>query len=118
MKDYDNLNKDQILALVKAKESHISMIDLNIESIIEGPECDLEKSALWYRKRYNEEQELNELKKAYVNACRKESGRTCSGKITIEYEGLTPDAVAELYRTLNTFIVEAPGFNYRTELKK
>lgn len=107
-----NKQSDNIFAQIILEQAHIEFVNEQIDNICDkiGEFTEVEDATLNFL--FNEKEEtqkrLRELKIDYTNIMKEES-KTCTGKIEIEYDGISNDTLWELYRYLNRWVYNGDG---------
>lgn len=110
MKDYTIFTSEQLANLLSQEEQNLELINHNIDSLYDkiGPFTEVQDSSLqhWCKRKFEVERTIAEIKKAI-------RGKS-SGKIVIEYENVSREDLAELYRHLNRFTFSGGSVKYET----
>lgn len=113
-----NKQSDNIFAQILLEQAHIEFVNEQIDNIYDKigeftENEDAELNFLW-NDRTETQDRLRELKIEYKNIMKEES-KTCSGKIIIEYDGISNETLFELYRYLNRWVYTGEGsVSYKT----
>lgn len=113
-----NKQSENIFAQIILEQAHIGFINDRIDDIYDkiGEFTEEEDAELFFlnNEKTQTENRIEELKMEYNNALKEES-KTCTGKIEIEYDGISNDTLWELYRYLNRWVYNGDGkVSYRT----
>lgn len=113
MKDYTIFNEQQLANLLSQEEQKLELINNSIDSLYDkiGPFTEVQDDSLhhWCKRKFETERTIAEIKKAI-------RGKS-SGKIVIEYENVSREDLAELYRQLNRFTFSGGNVKYETTRK-
>lgn len=107
-----NKQSDNIFAQIILEQAHIEFVNEQIDNICDkiGEFTEVEDATLNFL--FNEKEEtqkrLRELKIDYTNIMKEERTKV-SGKIEIEYDGISNDTLWELYRYLNRWVYSGEG---------
>lgn len=110
MKDYTIFSGEQLRNLLSQEEQNFELINHNIDSLYNkiGPFTEVQDDSLqrWCKRKFETERAIEEIRKAMKG----KSG----GKIVIEYENVSREDLAELYRHLNKFTFSGGSVKYET----
>lgn len=110
MKDYSIFTSEQLANLLSQEEQNLELINHNIDSLYDkiGPFTEVQDDSLqhWCKRKFETERDIEEIKKAIRGKA--------SGKIVIEYENVSMEDLAELYRHLNKFTFSGGSVKYET----
>jgi hypothetical protein len=107
-----NKQSENIFAQIILEQAHIGFINDRIDDIYDkiGEFTENEDAELFFlnNEKTQTKNRIEELKMEYTNAIKEES-KTFSGKIEIEYDGISNDTLWELYRYLNRWVYNGEG---------
>ena len=107
-----NKQSDNIFAQIILEQAHIGYINDRIDDIYDkiGEFTENKDAELFFlnNEKTQTENRIRDLKMEYNNALKEES-KTLSGKIEIEYDGISNDTLWELYRYLNRWVYTGEG---------
>lgn len=107
-----NKQSENIFAQILLEQAHIEFVNEQIDNIYDkiGEFTENEDAELFFlnNEKTQTENRIEELKMEYNNSLKEES-KTFSGKIEIEYDGISTDTLWELYRYLNRWVYNAEG---------
>ena len=107
-----NKQSENIFAQIILEQAHIGYINDRIDDIYDkfGEFTENEDAELFFlnNEKTQTENRIRDLKMEYNNALKEES-KTLSGKIEIEYDGISNYTLWELYRYLNRWVYIGEG---------
>lgn len=110
MKDYTIFSEQQLRSLLSQEEQNLEHINHNIDSLYDkiGPFTEVQDESLqhWCKRKFETEHAIAEIKKAMKGKSR--------GKIVIDFENVSREDLAELYRHINRFTFSGGSVKYET----
>lgn len=112
METTNKQKSDNIFAKIILEQSHLRYVNDLLEEMYDTSGNFTEYQDAYLNLLYNEKKEtqdrLRDLKIEYKTSMKDESD-TCSGKIEIEYDGISNETLFELYRYLNRWVYTGEG---------
>ena len=103
---------ENIFAQIILEQAHIEFVNEQIDNIYDKTSefTENEDAELFFfnNDKTQTENRIRDLKMEYTNALKEES-KTVSGKIEIEYDGISNDTLWDLYRYLNRWVYSGGG---------